>query len=214
MTATEVKIPEYARCTPEATIVGDHIVFVTIDYDISPENPCKAWDGFGEIRSLSNRHINRIDRDEAKELLESDEDVVALSYFEHGNSLWMVMNSPTPAGVEFRWDGVRFAGVWIPDKCVRESYTGQDGLPRRDWMVEQAKSACETYTQWVNGEVYGYNVEIYKLRKDDDGEPYDLESDYRRENTIFEDSCWGFYGWEHVEQEVKDVIASAVKGLE
>jgi len=195
------------------TIIGKHILFVSVDYDHDVGNPCEEMDGVGTIRSLGRRHINRIDAVEALELLKEDPDVIPLSYFEHGNCLWMVQELPAPAGVEFQWDGVRFAGVWIPDDCVRESYTGQDGLSRRDWMVQQAKSACEIYTQWTNGEVYGYNVELFKLFKDDAGNEYTNWDDYRFGKAISEDSCWGFYGWDHLMEEVMVVVRGALKEL-
>jgi hypothetical protein len=41
-------------------------------------------------------------------------------------------------------------------------------------LFECAKSICEEYTSWANGEVYGYVVET--------------EAGYEL------DSCWGFYG--------------------
>lgn len=208
----KISLPRYARETTHV-IVGDKILFITIDHDSDAANPCKEWDGFGSIRSLSRKHVENIDPDEALEILKTDPDAVALSYFEHGNSLWMVKDSTAPAGVEFRWDGVRFAGVWIPDQCVRESYTGQDGLTRRDWMVKQAAAACETYSQWCNGEVYGYSVEAFKARLDDDGEPFDALDDYRRDEPIFDDSCWGFYGWDSIESEVKGVVKNALSEL-
>lgn len=198
----------------EYTIIGKHILFVSIEHDQDAANPCEDMDGFGDIRSLSNRHINQIDYEEAKELLETDVDVIPLSYYEHGNSIWMVQELPKPCGVEFQWDGVRFAGIWIPDKYVRESYTGQDGLLRRDWMVKQAACACETYTQWCNGDVYGYNVEAFELRHDEEtGEEYTDWDDYRFKGAISEDSCWGFFGWDYVQGEVMDVIKGTLRQL-
>jgi hypothetical protein len=194
------------------TIIGKYILFIDVKYDDSSENPCKDWDGVGSIRSLSRRHIDSIDYAEAKELLETDKDVVALSYYEHGNSLWMVAALPAPAGVEFQWDGVRFAGVWIPDKSVRESYIKQDGLTRRDWMVKQADAACKTYTDFCNGYVYGYNVQLHKLRKEN-GNEYTGFSDYRFSEALFDDSCWGFYGWDYFKSQVLEAVSSALEQL-
>jgi len=193
--------------------VGDYILFIRTDYTVGESNPCEDMDGIGTIRSLSTRHVNNIAPDEMNEILDKDADAVILSYFEHGQSLWFVKDSPAPAGVEFQWDGVRVAGIWIPDDCVRESYTGQDGLSRRDWMVKQAAAACETYTQWSNGEVYGYDVELYCKRVEDDY-LYDELTDYRFANPVYADSCGGFYGWDYFEQEVlnsaKDAIETAL----
>lgn len=188
------------------TVIGDKIIFVTIEHDQDCENPCTSCDGFGTIRSLSHLHINSISLEDAEELLASDPDVVRLSYFEHGASLWMVMNSPAPAGVEFRWDGRRFAGIWIPDQCCKDSYTGQDGKAREQWMLEQAASACKEYTEWANGYCYGYTINAYDVIRDDDGEPMDDENDYRRKTPIFEDSCWGYIGWDCAVQATKDAL--------
>jgi hypothetical protein len=209
----EINLPNRPDET-EHTVVGDYIVFAGIDYDSDTDNPCENWDGFGSIRSLSSSHINNISGEEAVELLQNDVDVVALSYYEHGQSLWFVKDTSAPAGVEFQWDGVRFAGIWIPGDAVRESYTGQNGLTRREWMVKQAECACETYTQWVNGDAYGYTVTAYKVRKDDDGEVFDQLDDYRRDAEIFEDSCWGFFGWDTVLEEVKGATKNAVETIE
>jgi hypothetical protein len=213
ITVTVPKLPD--RDGTKTTIIGNRIVFVTVDHDSDCENPCTSCDGVGTVRSLSRRHINHIEYDEAKGLLEADQDVIPLSYFEHGNCAWFVMNgecSNTP-GIEFQWDGVKFAGIWIPDTSVRESYTGQDGLTRRAWMVQQAESACEVYTAWVNGECYGFRVEVYKVRKDDQGEPFDSADDYRRDTPEHKDSCWGFIGWDHAKDEIKDAGVYALKAL-
>jgi hypothetical protein len=208
---TQPNLPEYEGTA--RTIIGNRILFVEAMHDPDCDNPCEDQDGVGHIRSLSNRHINRIGYDEAKALLESDADVVALSYYEHGNCVWMVAGSAkenTP-GVEFQWDGTRFAGVWIPDDSVRESYTGQDGLSRRDWMVKQAECACETYTAWSNGDCWGYSVQVFKVRKDGDGEVFDSLEDYRRDAAEHEDSCFGFIGHDYFKDEMKDQAVYALK---
>jgi hypothetical protein len=54
-------------------------------------------------------------------------------------------------------------------------------LKRSEWgksksMYEYAQQVCQTYTQWANGDVYGYVIE------DADGEEVN--------------SCWGFIGME------------------
>lgn len=208
----EIKLPEVPDKTTY-TIDGDTITFVRIDHDSDAENPCTAADGVGMIYSASRRHINYKSFDELRDMLGADEDAIALSYYEHGLCKWMVRGgaaSRTP-GVEFQWDGVEFAGLWVPDDSVRESYTGQDGLSRHDWMVKQAESACELYTQWANGECYHYTVRAYKLRRVQDGSfagtVYDRMSDYRLDTPLSEDSCAGFYGWDSVIEAVKESLS-------
>jgi hypothetical protein len=216
-TKAAINVPDQPDKTA-VTILGDKIIFVTIEYDSDTPNPCTDCDGMGHVRSLSSRHINHIDYEEAKQLLEDDPDVIPLSYFEHGNCVWMVMNGATSntPGIEFRWDGVRFAGVWIPDDCVRESYTGQDGLSRRDWMAKQAENCCATYTQWANGECYYFRIGAYKLRTDEDtGDNYEDEDDYRFKDELEEDCCGGFIGWDwalQATQEAAESILAQLKG--
>jgi hypothetical protein len=180
-------------------------------HDADLGNPTTEMDGMGSMYSLSRKHTNFKPMDELLEILRADADAIRLSYYEHGNCLWKAQEAAAPMIPEFDWDGVRFAGVWVPDDCVRESYTGQDGLSRHAWMVKQAASCCETYTFWANGECYGYSIKAYKLRRDDDGEAYDRLSDYRRAATVFEDSCWGYYGWEDTEEAIKEALPDATQ---
>lgn len=199
-----VNMPEHVDTAH--TILGNRILFVSILPDSDQPNPCDEMDGFGMMHSLSNRHFNHITMEHAQSILEENKDAVRLSYFEHGNCLWMVSDAPTPPGVEFQWDGVRFAGLWVPDKCLLDEVDGLTTEARHTRMQQFATQACETYSQWCNGEIYGYSVSLYKLRKDTQGEPYEKEDDYRRDKAIEEDSCFGFFGYDCVQQEVKALI--------
>lgn len=202
--AEQITLPDRADNT-EYTIIGDKIIFVTAEHDQDCPNPCEDMEGMGSIRSLSSRHINNIDRDEAVTILNEDVDAVALSYYEHGNSMWMVMGDQ-PGFVEFRWDGVRFAGVWIPDDSCRSEGDGKDAKARRDRMVKMAVECCKEYTFWANGECYGFIIKAYDLIRDDDGEPMDEESDYRRKTPLYENSCWGHIGWDWFMQAMKEAL--------
>ena len=53
---------------------------------------------------------------------------------------------------------------------------------------KMAEQDMETYTQWANGEVYGYDITGIKGYEFEDG------------------SCWGFYGYEDVIDEAKRAI--------
>ena len=207
----EVAIPEYPDETKVSLLEDGTIVFVKIEHDFDAGNPLTKSEGMGIIYSFSRQHANFIDSDKIEEILSSEADSVPLSYYEHGQSMWFVMSSPTPAGagVEFQWDGRRFAGLWVPDKSVKESYMSQNGLSRKEWMAKQAESSCEVYTKWCNGETYGFTIEQYKVRLDEDGEPFDQEDDYRRDKAIFEDSCWSFYGLEDVISSIKESLPDA-----
>ena len=196
--------------TVHVEIGPDHVGFVRIDYDECPVNPLDDCDGMGTIYSFNQRHHSFKHPDE----LEDDPDRVALSYFEHGNCVWGVQGvmSQMP---DFRWDGVEAAGAWYPDDVIRETAkdAGLEGPARKEWMAAQAESACETYTQWCNGEVYFWGAHVYKVRRTEAGELYDRLDDYRMDEAVVEESCGGFYGQEHLSEEVASILKHAVAML-
>lgn len=147
--------------SPRVIEANGRIIVGYLVHDDDCSSPLED-DGVGAIYSLSSRHINHKDGDEIRAILESDKDAVPLSYYEHGLSLWDVMGGDHISGCpDMQWDGVPFAGVWVPDDCVRESYMGQDGKTRRQWIRDQAKSACEQYTDWINGDCWGVCVDVF-----------------------------------------------------
>lgn len=187
---------EHQHTMPDGTIL---IGYLKPDQDCA--NPCKGCDGMGQVRSLSNRHIDNIDADEAVELLKNDPMVVALSYFEHGLSLWDVQGGPRfGACPDKQWDGVSFAGVWIPGDCCREEITsrlanksaGPDAIQEVARVL--AAECCKEYTDWSNGNCWGYIIERYNA----DGELIERV-----------DSCWGFIG-DYSKEALREAFDSAI----
>lgn len=196
-------------------VVGEHIIFEKIVHDNSPANPLEDWDCTGKIYSFSSRHVNGINEEQFEAYKEEyGEDLILLSYFEHGRCLWGVKGVNMTSMPDFRWDGVEFAGIWVPDKYLLEEAEKLGKDERRDKMVEWASQACEVYTQWCNGDVYGVVVEAYKVRHTDDGLLFDEELDYRHDVPVCESSCWGFFGYDHAEEELKEYKGYALKELE
>lgn len=168
----------------------DRIIVGYLCQDEDAENPCKHCDGMGQIRSLSNRHIDSIGIDEAEELIESNPFVVPLSYFEHGQSLWDVHGGERIGCCpDMRWDGVRFAGVWVPDECCMDEInlkkTDEEKASRAREMAEQC---CKTYTSWCNGDCWGVCVDVFD----------------KEWNKVEDDACWGHIGSEWAEQALKE----------
>lgn len=190
----------------ESTILQDGklIAFVSFHYDQDAVNPCEDWDGFGMIRSLSTKHGNNISIEEVEDMLQDEvckKQIVALSYFEHGNCRWGIRGT-MDSMADFNWDGVNFAGIWIPDsECIasvdiweKQAKEKGEEFNRYKKFEEMAEQACKTYTAWCNGEVYGYRIELYRFQFDDDSEPIDDQSYYECNiDPLWEDSCWGFY---------------------
>ena len=206
----------FDRTEWESTILQDEklIAFVSFHYDQDAVNPCEEWDGFGMIRSLSNKHGNHISADEVNELLNEDNDyVIPLSYFEHGQCKWGTMGS-MGSMPDFNWDGVSFAGIWIGDnECIasvdvweKEAKEKGEEFNRNEKFIEMAKQACETYTAWANGEVYGFRIELYRLQFDGDDAIEDQSYYECNIDSLYEDSCWGYYGYESLDGYMKDEI--------
>ena len=226
----ELNMPEcsFGNSTDwEATIIQNKLIaFIAIHYDESSQNPCEEWDGFGQIRSLSTSHINNISIEEIESMLEDPiekEQMVPLSYFEHGNSIWGVKGTMSSMP-DFNWDGVDFAGVWIPDdECIKtvdiyekEAIEKGKEFNRNEKFKEMASQACKTYTSYCNGEVYGFRLELFRLQIDSDGEPIEEKGNYDHLDELFEDSCWGFYdddGMEYMKDTINDSINCHLKSM-
>ena len=62
-------------------------------------------------------------------------------------------------------------------------------------MRKRARQACEAYTQWVNGDVYGYEV-VRVTSCPCCG----------AEKTEDVESCWGCYGLDYCRGEAESVV--------
>jgi hypothetical protein len=185
---------------------GELIAFWRIDYDdYQHGNPLEEDEAYGHILSLNRRHDN-FNFDGVQAAVEDPEsDAVRVSYYEHGQCLWMVQGGPYPAGVEFQWDGVSFAGVWLPNDVLKKEASGLTGEERRKKMEQWAGEACEVYTQWCNGSIYSYTVKVYRLKAD--GGTHRRE--YRDAELLAEDSCWGHYGMDWTQESLKEGMDGA-----
>lgn len=166
---------------------------ISIYHDADPSNPLEDWSEMGSILSLNRRHGN-YDPSGVEDAVESNPDAVPLSYYEHGNCLWTVAGG-LPSYAQCRWDSVGFAGVWIPDADTLKSARNLGGFTRRAFMRKRAAQACDAYSQWCNGEVYGYTVEAV------------TECPHCGEESAEDiDSCWGFYGFDECRAEAMGAI--------
>jgi hypothetical protein len=186
------------------------IVFKTVYYDeCGRDNPCDDFDGFGRVVSFCSKHVNY----EHPDKIAADPDMVPLSYFEHGNCKWGVQGTMTGMP-DFCWDGVEVAGVWYPDDVLREEAESRGIKPataeRAELMAQFAAEACQTYTQWCNGEIYNIRVAAYLVRREENGEPYWGEDDYCEDEPVWVDTLGGIYGLKYAEEEA-DGMANYVR---
>jgi hypothetical protein len=216
-TKIKINLPHEMGTTATTIINNTHILFVRIEHDDSPSNPLDE-DGTanGKIYSLGRNQVS-YDPDAVRDAVKNNPDHVKLSYSEHGLCRWSVYGGFV-LGQEFDFDRVDFAGVWVPDEGALSNidFKGTDPEPaaRRERILKYAEGVCEQYTQWCNGEVYGYIVSAYALQRDPGGDPIEERSYYRKHATAeADDSCWGFYGWDYALEETQRVAEGMAEEL-
>jgi hypothetical protein len=107
-----------------------------------------------------------------------------------------------PRSARCPFDSVELAGVWLPDAQTLSSARNYGGSTRRHFMRLRARQACDVYTQWCNGDVYGY--EVWRLT---------ACSHCGEESAEAVDSCWGFYGMDNALSEAKNALAEEVQSV-
>lgn len=192
----------------KAVVVGEYIVFVETAHDQDVESP--EEDGAWKVHSFNRRHRNFVHPDTFFEDEEAKADIEAkleageafwLDYYEHGQCDWSVSDGKHPVGVEYQWDGRRKAGllVWVD----KPEYLPKDYAKR----LEMAESFADVYTMWCNGACYGYHIEAYKACRVEGGSViYDSKDDYRFEEPVADESCWGYIGEEHLTDGKRDAL--------
>ena len=147
---------------------------VRIKHDQDCDNP-NEWAGSWKLHSFSRKHINFTHPDEffnqsakaSRQLARKLEKGLAfiLSYYEHGNCVWSVKGT----GPQCPWDNVEVAGIAIWNEPASNM-----GAKTYDQRQADCARFLEVYTDWCNGNCYGYVIE-------------DAEG-----NQV--DSCWGYIG--------------------
>ena len=113
------------------------------------ENYLKPMDKHGEVRATCIGFQKKLDSSTA----------FILSCYQHSDISWSLKGE----GPQCRWDTSRVAGLLIYEGALKD-------LPKDREAC--ARNILETFTQWCNGQVYGFTLEL-------DGEEVD--------------SCYGFY---------------------
>ncbi len=117
-----------------------------------------------------------------------------LNYYEHGLCKWYI--APAASPVDMQWDGAYNAGVivWNGEDSERAWWDGMTDAERHSIL----EGIAETFTDWSNGEVYGYILE----RLDECDMGYDHTGDHI-------DSCWGYIGIQWLGDAVHDLLVSS-----
>lgn len=170
------------------TEVGDKVVVSCLKYDSDPMDYFSNDDGAGELfqfRSVGERDSK------VKELKKEKVLFYLVDKYEHGSVHFSV--SQTHNYPDQRWDVAHGCAIYVPCDYIQDEYKklakkeGVEAAKAR--FVNDSNGVLDEYSNWCNGEVYGYSVTVF------DKKGQELEND----------ECWGFIGYKYAEEEKKSV---------
>lgn len=176
--------------------INDRVV-IKIEYDTDSESPAN-WDNVGQITyNGRGRHClgtEGISNDRFDEICRQVRDgeligIPVYAYVHSGSSIKAAWTNPFGCP----WDSGQSGWAY----CTKERAIAEFGSKIMTKKVREAAIKCligevETFNMYLNGEVYGWIVEV-------DGEEVD--------------SCWGCYGLEYAESEARAVAAHHIEEL-
>ena len=167
---------------------------VVVKYDECPESP-REWDNLGKL-FLKTRSVYNTECTE-KEMRKARVRVPVYKY-EHSGVILKASTDGNPFSCP--WDSCLAGYIVAFAEDIRREY-GVKRITKQivDKVVDVLIGEIETYSQYVEGEVYGF--ETYKV---DDDVPDSLVC----EEGELVDSCWGFYG---IDDAVEDALDSIPK---
>jgi hypothetical protein len=169
-------------------------------HDSSPESP-REWDNLGTMICFHNRYdlgdnhnYNSDDYsgwEEMKQAIIKEENpAVILPLYMYDHSGISISTSPFSC----RWDSGQIGFVLVSKKQALEEFGGVRVSSKKKVKIESIIEAeVETYTKYVEGEVYGFQI------VDEDDEVID--------------SCYGFYGTDFATNGMLDYIDHNLLGV-
>lgn len=128
----------------------------------------------------------------AIEQLEKHAIVLPLVLLDH-SGLWMQTGnsfSCDPGG----WDTSRVGFIYITNsQALKEMQWKRLTKKRREKIEDYLSGEVETYSQYLSGDVYGYQIEPKESN-----------------NIECDDSCWGFYGYEWEKNGLQEYAYNAI----
>src|SRR4051812_5008052 len=111
-TAIQLNVPDTDYPSGHAhTVVGDHIVFISIVHDDGADSPLDSCDCYGRIFLREDRIKRKVGFEEGLR----DPDAVLIDKYEHGLVRYVVNGHISEE------DNSKVDAVWVPNDCVRES---------------------------------------------------------------------------------------------
>ncbi len=168
--------------------------------DSSADSP-RGWDNLGKMICFHNRydlgdkHNYSADdysgwEEMKKAILKEENPAVILPLYMYDHSGISISTSPFSC----RWDSGQIGFVLVSKKQALEEYGGVRVSSKTKAKIESVlQGEVETYTQYVGGEVYGFQI----VDEDDD----------------IVDSCYGFYGTDFATNGMLDYIDHNLLGV-
>lgn len=162
---------------------------VRIMRDENPESPAD-WSNLGEILYMKGSRYTLgyrgVDREEM-DYLRTRKDVFSLPVFAYVHSGSQISLTPYSCP----WDSGQSGIIYATHEAIRNGFVAKRPLrerPLTDAILRKVraifKSQVDTFSDYLQGNVYGYTVE------NPDGSDGD--------------SCWGFYGMGYCEQSARE----------
>ena len=195
----------------------DERYVLEIHTDDDPENPRREFDNLGTMVCWHNNYVlgdkhsygdprsfmesaamfggmsyeraTEVDDTKLQRFVERDFIVLPLYLYDHGGITMSVGGFSDP------WDSGQVGWIYVTKAKAREEY-GVKRLTKK--LLERIEGyltgEVEVYDQYLSGDVYGF---VLKDKQDEKNE----------------DSCWGFYGSDPMENGMMDYIGSEHKDL-
>lgn len=170
--------------TPSTIIVG------CLKIDSSPLGFFEDDEGAGTLREFRN-----IDsRDEFLASLKKSSLFYLVDKYEHGSVHYSVSN--THNYPDKKWDVSHGCAVYIPSEYIQEEYIKakkkMSVAQAKEKFIKDANSTLDSYSDYCNGEVYGYSVVTYN----------------KEGKVLNEEESWGLIGNKNANDEKINVMKS------
>lgn len=171
--------------TPTSIIVG------CLKVDQSPMDFFEDDDGSGTFKKFSSVDS----RDEFLATLKKSSLFYLVDKYEHGNVHYSISN--TQNYPDQRWDVSHGCAVYIPCDYIQDEYKKAKKkmtvAEAKDKFIKDSNSVLDSYSDYCNGEVYGYSVVTYD----------------KQGKSLSEDECWGFIGNKNANDEKNSIMKSS-----
>jgi hypothetical protein len=182
----------------ECTKRNEKLQIVQDDICEDPRN----WDNLTIIATLEQNHSTIGDfqfksSDELNEFVKDQEGIYSmpLYIYDHSGISLYCGNDTIPYPFNDQWDAGCIGMVFTTKKRLE----GMEKTPRSK-IIDLMKSELETYSHYLNGNVYGYRLLKWSQCKSCDQE---LDQEV--------DSCYGFYGYDFDKNGLYDAVLVSSK---